>query len=244
VKGNALHFEIGIENNVEGRSQAWALGHPGCFAYGPDGNAAFGAMCEVIINYAAWITRHRDSTSWLGDLSALGPDGVDLSLVETWEVYTIGPDFERTQEGYEVNAWFRHDWKPLTSQDLDRAKQLLAWSREDLLSSVCGLDQETLDAPHPGERWSIAGILQHVGSAEWWYLDRLGLSFSREQVPDDHLVRLTSVRERLEEILPSLVGIEKVVGIDGEFWSPRKLLRRAVWHERDHTQHILKIREI
>lgn len=31
------------------------------------------------------------------------------------------------------------------------------------------------------------------------------------------------------------------VGIDGEFWSPRKMLRRAVWHERDHTFHIDKL---
>jgi hypothetical protein len=31
------------------------------------------------------------------------------------------------------------------------------------------------------------------------------------------------------------------MGTDGEFWSPRKLLRRAVWHERDHTGHIRKL---
>jgi hypothetical protein len=31
------------------------------------------------------------------------------------------------------------------------------------------------------------------------------------------------------------------MGTDGEFWSPRKLLRRAVWHERDHTEHIRKL---
>jgi hypothetical protein len=29
--------------------------------------------------------------------------------------------------------------------------------------------------------------------------------------------------------------------VDFEFWSPRKLLRRAVWHERDHTTHIRRL---
>jgi len=29
--------------------------------------------------------------------------------------------------------------------------------------------------------------------------------------------------------------------MEGEIWSPRKALRRAVWHERDHTEHIRKI---
>ena len=27
-------FQVGIENNNEGRSIAWALEHPGCYAYG------------------------------------------------------------------------------------------------------------------------------------------------------------------------------------------------------------------
>jgi len=35
--------------------------------------------------------------------------------------------------------------------------------------------------------------------------------------------------------------VNQVVGLDGEFWSPRKLLRRTVWHERDHVDHIRKL---
>ena len=27
-------FRIGLENNIEGRSLAWVLGHPGCFSVG------------------------------------------------------------------------------------------------------------------------------------------------------------------------------------------------------------------
>ena len=29
--------------------------------------------------------------------------------------------------------------------------------------------------------------------------------------------------------------------MDGEIWSPRKLLRRALWHELDHIGHIYKL---
>ena len=53
--------------------------------------------------------------------------------------------------------------------------------------------------------------------------------------------RLEQVRSHLVEILPGLVGSTQVVGISGEFWSPRKLLRRAVWHEYDHLAHIRKL---
>jgi hypothetical protein len=198
-------------------------------------------MRESVVEYAAWLARHGSGMDSSGELRTLKRDEIELCLVETWEVYTIDQDFEPAQEGYEVNAWFQHDWKPLTSQDVERALQILTWSREDLLESVRGLDRETLDASHPGERWSINGILNHLGGAEWWYLDRLGLAFPREQVPIEPLDRLRVVRAHLEGVLPSLVGSDKVLGVDGEFWSPRKMVRRAVWHERDHTQHILKL---
>jgi hypothetical protein len=93
----------------------------------------------------------------------------------------------------------------------------------------------------PEERWSIAGILRHVASAEWWYLDRLGLAFPRLDLPDDPFKRLQVAREHLNKALPDLTGSTQVIGKDGEFWSPRKLLRRAVWHELDHVIHIHKL---
>jgi hypothetical protein len=49
------------------------------------------------------------------------------------------------EQGYEVNAWFRHDWKPLTSR-YERGLKLLTWSRADLVESVHGLSRETRDA--------------------------------------------------------------------------------------------------
>ena len=116
-----------------------------------------------------------------------------------------------------------------------------AMSRADLLSTVEGLGEETMSLKLPGERWSIAGILKHVASAEWWYLDRLGMAFPSDQLPSEPGGRLDKVRTHMVDILPSLAESELVVGIEGEFWSPRKLLRRAVWHERDHTSHIRKL---
>jgi hypothetical protein len=42
-------------------------------------------------------------------------------------------------------------------------------------------------------------------------------------------------------MLPTLEGMKQVFGVDGEFWSPRKVLRRALWHEKDHVEHICKL---
>ena len=67
-------------------------------------------------------------------------------------------------------------------------------------------------------------------------------SVERAALPEDVLERLAAVRARLLHVLPDLEGLDLVVGRNGEFWSPRKLIRRALWHERDHTDHILKLR--
>jgi len=52
---------------------------------------------------------------------------------------------------------------------------------------------------------------------------------------------LAAVRTQLEKVLPDLEGVDLVRGVQGEIWSPRKLLRRAIWHELDHIEHIRKL---
>ena len=73
-------------------------------------------------------------------------------------------------------------------------------------------------------------------------MDNLGLAgLERTQLSKVPEKRLAMVRVRLQEILSGLIGATLVVGKEGELWSPRKMLRRALWHERDHAQHIRKL---
>jgi len=228
-------ISIGLELNNEGRALAWALDFPGCFAYGQNGPEATIALARALVAYENWIARHA-GPDWLvlGDF--------DLRIVDTWEVYTINDQYELEEGAYAVNAWFKQDWKPVSGQEVERGLDLLRWSREDLLRTVVNLNDEQLDRSYPGQRWSIRGILKHVANAEWWYLDRLNLvEGGRERLPVDLYERLTWVREQLEAALPRLIGAERVLGKEGEFWSPRKLLRRVLWHEIDHREHILQL---
>ncbi len=228
-------FRIGLENNNEGvRSLAWALEHPGCFSYGRNGDQALANFPEAVREYAAWIGSHK--LEWIETAH------VEIHLEETVEAYFVNKNYEPVEGGEnEINAWFKHDWKPLSGPEIERGLKLLAWSRADLMKVIQGLSAETLDQKYEGERWSINGILRHIGSAEWWYMDRLGRAFPRQDLPGDPLERLEKVRARLNEVLPALEESGQVVGVEGEFWSPRKLLRRAVWHERDHMRHIQKL---
>jgi hypothetical protein len=232
-------FQLGIENNFEGRSIAWALEHPGCFAYGTNADGAILNLESALSKYAGWILRH-DTHTWL----SFSDEDIETVINGTWDVYFINDDMDKATEadGYNVDGFFPYDWKPLSSLEIKHGLMMLSWSRDDLMKSIQGLSPEKLQATFAGERWSINGILGHVGRAEWWYLERLGRSFPKEQLPEEPLKRLEKVRGQFSAELNKMVGVKQVVGVDGEFWSPRKLLRRALWHERDHTEHIRKLR--
>jgi len=231
-------FQVGIENNNEGRSIAWALEHPGCFAYGMKGGAAVTNLEVALNKYAGWILRHEPNT-WL----SFAERDIEIVVNGTWDVYFINDDLDKTTEtdGYSVESFFPYDWKPLTKIEIKRALDMLAWSRKDLLKTVQGLSEAKLNQMYSGERWSINGILGHVGGAEWWYMERLGLAFPRANVPEEPLARLEKVRRHFNAVLFKMDGVKQVIGVDGEIWSPRKVLRRALWHERDHTEHIHKV---
>lgn len=227
-------IRIALENNLEGGSIAWALDHPGCFASGDNENQALDRLPVTVQKYVEWIASH-DLQPWLEFVP------YEFQVEETWQVYSITEHFELAQDGYEVNAWFLNDWKPLTEMEIERGLKLLGWSRLDLLRIVEDLPPRKLDQTYRGERWSIRGIIKHIAMAEWWYLDRLSLAPPRQELPSDEFECLEQVRMSLIKLLPDLVGAHKVVGAEGELWSPRKIIRRAAWHERDHFAHIQRL---
>lgn len=231
-----MKFRVGIENNNEGyRSIAWVLEHPGCYAYGENEQTALANSTKALRAYIEWINQHE--SAWIKQAGTFEPH-----LEQVWTDYTINTDFDRIEkDGYDVEPFFEHDWKPLTETDIGRGLKLLAWSHADLLEIIHPLTPEQWATQKAGERWDIAGIVKHIGGAEWWYLDRLGLAFPREAVPSNPIERLNKVRALLNEVLPHFKDLKQVVGVDGELWSPRKVLRRALWHERDHTEHIQKL---
>jgi hypothetical protein len=234
-------FQVGIENNNEGRSIAWALEHPGCFAYGTNAEGAALNLESSLSKYAGWILRH-DAHTWL----SFTDSEIEIVINGTWDVYYINDTLDKSTEadGYSVESFFPYDWKPLTIDEIKHGLDMLAWAQDDLLKSIQGVSQDKLNTVHASERWNVYGIIGHVGGAEWWYLDRLGLAFPREQLPEEPLERLEKVGKQLKSAIFQMDGVKKVVGADGEFWSPRKLLRRSVWHLRDHTDHIRKLIQI
>ncbi|HSM24577.1 MAG TPA: DinB family protein [Anaerolineaceae bacterium] len=227
----------GLELNNEGRNLAWALDYPGCFSYGDDDQEALLRLPQAFVAYQYWVNFKAGEKSWLKDITDF-----DVRLVETFKVYAINEKYEVVEQGYDVNAWFQNDWVALTEEEVQQGLLLMDWSRQDLLQLLEGIPTDLREKKSEGERWNILGIVNHISNAEWWYMDRLGLTdLKRTELPKDTFTRIELVREQLKNVMPELIGKNLIHGKEGEFWSPRKLLRRVLWHEKDHIHHIYKL---
>ena len=162
---------------------------------------------------------------------------LEFTIVETGRLRTGESD-------YYINALFQHDLVPLSPPELALVKAQLEVNRNELLALLDSLPPDLWDLFIPNEvRQSIRGILRHVATAEWWYLDRLDLAPSRDRIPEDTIAGLRFVRECFVSTLPIFSENSKMTVKREERWTPRKVIRRALWHERVHTLQIHRYAE-
>jgi predicted RNase H-like HicB family nuclease len=211
---------------MDGRWIAHVPDLPGCYASDTEREAAIGAAPRAVEAYIGWCGEHGIR------VSGVSPPMVVSEVVRAW-LY---------EPGYEVNAFFAADRPPLAADELSGMQRLLGASHKEMLQALEGLDDDVLQRVIPGERWPIGGVVQHVASSELWCLDRLGLAFPRAELSPEPREALEQVRYHLLTVLPSMSKQIGVVALAGEVWTARKILRRTLWHERDHTQHILNLR--
>ncbi len=174
-------------------------------------------------------------------LKLAGIPGLKISQILTSDLIARFKNFENAEKKV-VCSWFQEDGSPLNQQEIDQAIKIMGWSRKDLLDLWHLIPDLVKSRKFEGERWTINEIFGHVANAEWWYLDRLGLAnCAKDMLPIDPLKRLAQVRENFISVLPGLEKKYIVHEVEGEIWSPRKIIRRACWHEKDHLVHIQKI---
>jgi len=213
---------------MDGRWIAHVPDLPGCFSAHKDRDVAIKGIPAALESYVLWCQRHGMRISGLA-----GPMMVS-EVIRAWTY----------EEEYEVNAFFASDRPPVTAAEVEEFRHLLEMTGRDLLAAVEGLAPQDLAKEFSGERWSILGILRHVANSDLWYLDRLGLALPQADLPDEVMPRLERVRAHTLASLPALMSRTGVVALSAELWSARKVLRRTLWHERDHTDHILKLRAV
>jgi len=133
----------------------------------------------------------------------------------------------------------------IQEREIERGVKIFHWQREELLAGLTTLDPEILEKDFPGQRWNILGIAKHIANAELWYLSRLDLTdLSHKDLSADPKARLGQTAALIDRVFPKFINEVNVAGIEGEFWSYRKILRRTLWHQRDHIEHIKELIQV
>lgn len=179
--------------------------------------------------YASGITEDdalaRVPEAWRAETGRAVPGPGPLRVVERWRGVAAADD-----PGFIVNATFADDRRPLETGEIEAGIARIIQNQQRFLGLVTGHDLT-------GE---IGGIVRHLATAEQWYLANLDLEPDGER-PDEPLERFAWIRMFTVRTLPTLADLDILAHCAGEGWTPRKVLRRLIWHERDHTQQIATI---
>jgi hypothetical protein len=215
--------------------RAWALDYLGFATWAPTRSEVLARVPIRLTDYLNWRTAHG--------MPAAPPSELKLKVVEQ-------------VRGNEV--LFSTDREAATLEEIDLTRQLLAYSREDLLREVAPLDDATLDFDPPYANFaswadwrSIRAILIHVANCEsHYYTRRIGYQspWPRATVEDDWREVLARSRTEAVEFLAQVktssdrTRVSRIDwGIGPEEWSAKKVLRRMVWHELLHWKSIRRI---
>lgn len=206
----------------------WGLDLPGFFCKSRSQEEAIALAPTELSRYFVWLRNH-------GYRNIPRQNHFEIEIVESFHSYV-------SNGMYIVNAFFEDDLRPLQEPEVEFCLWLLDRTREDLITSVNQIPADRHSNAVPGEiHVSVLGILEHLAWTEWWTFERLNLARPRDEMPTEPYELMDEVRAQTKALLPELVGKELVVEKEKERWSPRKTLRRILWHERDHTQHINKL---
>jgi uncharacterized damage-inducible protein DinB len=225
-----MSYRLAVEDMEPNHWIAWVLDLPACYSSAQTQVNAIDQAPIRISEYFSWLSTHDSSLPVINE-------PIEVEVVETFLSSTSDEDHE-----YLINAFFEDDRRLLSFWDIELALRLLEWTRQDLLIVLQPITQEQLYKQIEGElRGSIAGLLKHIAGAENWYFDQLDMGLDRAQLPDDPLEMLNTVRGKTRSSLVELIADKRISKNCGELWSARKVVRRTLWHERDHTRHIAQL---
>jgi predicted RNase H-like HicB family nuclease len=210
-------FPVGLEEGSDGFANVHSFTIPGCIATGASREEALAAFQAVL---GRWLT----FSAGLGD--AIPSKDLELEItVEEWIV------IEPALAAGESYACFEADRAALADADLQRGLRNLGALRGRLLPGIRRVRNEDLERA-TSRGGDARTILDELARAQWWVLTRLGAS-PLASVPDRVVGRLDTAMALIIQTLTSLPrdARDRILDLDGEVWTPRKVLRRLLWLE-------------
>ena len=235
-----MAFSVFLESAADGRCMAHVVDLPGCTTWSATRELALSQIPQAIREYHAWLRRHE---------AVSAPTSQPIEWQVTGESLGTGPF-----DPGDAVALFPQDREPISQSEAERFLCLMAYSRSDLLALVRGLTHDVLDREPARGASSIRRILRHMGNAEEWYISRI---VPPDKLPgewkDDETLPIFEFME-----MERRTAVEQLRSLDDaqqsgifypsewtdhseEGWTARKVLRRFVEHEREHTRQIRTI---
>lgn len=214
---SSTRFPVGLEEGEDGFTIVHSLSLPGCSSDGPSVDDALAAFPAAL-------------GQWLDFLQSLGQPVPDRS--EELDVVVVEwiASFGSLATG-ESTVCFEADHPALTDQEIYRGLNSLGALRGRLLPLIRRERNQDLEALGDAD-WNVRIVLEELARAQWWTLTRLGAS-PLADVPRSTVARLDTamalIVRQMTELGPE--DRDRVVHIDGEEWTPRKVLRRQLWLE-------------
>lgn len=230
-------YPVYLERSEGGWWMAHVLALPGCFARATSRAEVLGGIRQAIADYHDWLLRHGET---------------ELEKVPGAEIEVAG-EFVGTGpfDPGDAAALFPPEREPVSREEMALVFRLMEHARRDLKALAGNLPEQLLDwRPFPGS-YTLRRVLRHIGNADEWYVSRI---VSPETLPpewaDDEqmpllefleMSRRTAV-ERLkrltEEQRSKVVFPDHHTSHPEEAWSARKVLRRFLEHELEHTAQV------
>lgn len=226
-----MSYDTYLEFFPEGTVLAQVLDLPGCFAKGTSEAEVLIRLQMAIPDYFRWLSmQDADTPTMSGE--------VELRVRERFMVTMHGL--------HEVRAFFAPDAEPLTEDDLGWGLALMSYAHIDLMRFASSLDAAAMDWHPAAEAWSVRQIIDHLAQMETWLATRLD---EQPQVPvitelpGDPVARYDKIHERAMLRYSSAVPEQRTLikEYNTERWSMRKMLRRSIVHEREHTEQLALI---
>jgi uncharacterized damage-inducible protein DinB/predicted RNase H-like HicB family nuclease len=237
------HYPVYLETAADGRCMAHVLDLPGCIVRAPTREEALSRVPQAIGETLAWLRRHGEPAL------AASEDAIECQVAG--EATGIGP-FDRKSTA----ALFLPDREPIAPEEMERHFRLMGYTRTDLLALVQDLPDDVLDWQPDPESLSVRRLLRHVGNAEEWYVSRIvdADTLPPEWDHDEDLPILEFLEMERRTAVARLRQLTKKERTDvfyptgwtnhsEEPWTARKMLRRFLEHEREHTGQAREILE-
>lgn len=224
-----LRFRVALERAPDGTVAAWCLDLPGAVATSPPGVDPLVRARIAISEFASW-SHNRQA------------ERVDIALehLETAQLLESGANVGIG----ETTAFFLFDAEPASQREYPVWADAHDLAHDELRKLVQTLPPALLEPGLSTTGRTVRELVEHCAASE--------LQFARTLVP---ATKMTFSGDLLKDLQHAHVALQGVVcdvapahvaeslGTDGhmERWSPRKVMRRSVWHLRYHTWEIRRM---